>query len=210
MNAQNEIAETPIYVSAIFRKDNSVSPISFWTPGDSEIRIEKIHEKQNASTFKTKGMGDRYKVEARGVISYLFRIGDLWYMGFPSYDMRIPGIHTRYTGAYFGGKKIIDERYDNIYKIPVDVGATFFTTGNVFPYSFWWQDGEKYEIDRVLGWERAASVRAEIVGTRYSIRVRNKETFLYRDDDLWFMETRDDEHENILDVHGRVLSTLER
>jgi len=196
-------ADRPIDVAVVFKKDNTVAPVAFWTPEDRKIRIDRIEEKLNAATFKAQGTGDRYKILAKNIISYLFRIGDLWYMGHYTDDMRIPGIHTRYTGAYYGGKKIIDERYDNPYKVPVDASAVCYAIGDVIPDGFWWKDGTKYEIDRVNGWERASSVRAGIIGMRYSIRVRDRETYIYRDDDLWFMESRNGQKAQFLDVHGR-------
>jgi hypothetical protein len=196
-------ADSPVDVAAVFHKDNTVTPVAFWAPGGRRTRVDKIEEKLNAATFKEQGTGDRYRIRAKGVILYLFRIGDLWYAGHYTEDMRIPGIHTRYTGAYFGGKNVIDGRYDNPYKVPVDVSAVCYAIGDVVPDGFWWKDGAMYEIDRVNGWERAASVRAGIIGMRYSIRVRGRETYIYRDDDLWFMESKEGQDARVLDVHGR-------
>ena len=195
--------ERPIDVSAVFRRDNMVIPVSFRTPDGEVVRLDRVVEKLDAATFKDRGVGDRYKVLARGRVSYLFRIGDLWYDGRPSDDMRIPGIHTRHTGAYHGGRRVVDKRYDNPFKVQVRVAALFQAAGFVVPFAFLWEDGQAYGIDEVTGLERAASVRAGIIGTRYSIRVRERKTYLYRDDDLWFMERRAGSGETILDVHGR-------
>ena len=205
MERQDFQTDKPIDVAAVFRRDNMVIPVSFWTSDDEQIQIDRVMEKQSAATFKDRGVGERYKILAGGAVSYLFRIGDLWYDGRPSDDMRIPGIHTRYTGAYHSGKTIIDRRYDNPYKALVRVAAVCYAIGFVTPYAFWWENGKFFEIDDVMGWERAASVRAGIIGTRYAVRVRNRETFLYRDDDLWFMERRSKKRERILDVHGRAM-----
>ena len=196
-------ADQPIDVAVIFQNDNKVIPVSFWTPDDEEVQIDRVAEILNAATFKDHGSGSRYKVLARGLATYLFRIGDLWYEGRPSDDMRIPGIHTRRAGAYYGGKKIIDKRYDNPFKAPVRVAAVCYAIGDVTPYAFWWENGEHYEIDKVIGQERAASVRAGIIGLRYAICVRGRETYLYRDDDCWYMERRGKGHLHVLDVHGR-------
>jgi len=195
--------DQPIDVAAVFRRDNVVIPVSFWTPDDEQIQIDRVMEKLNAAAFKEKGVGDRYKILARGVVTYLFRVGDLWYDGHLSDDMRIPGIHTRHTGAYHGDKTIIDKRYDNPYKVLVRVAAVCYAIGDVVPYAFRWDNNKCYEIDDVMGWERAASVRAGIIGMRYAIRVRDRETYLYRDDDLWFMERRSGGRARVLDVHGR-------
>ena len=204
--------EFPIDVEAIFMHDNTVLPVAFWTRDYEEsitnerISIDRVIDRQNAATFKQKGVGDRYKVEARGVTSFLFRIGDFWYNGHTSDDMRIPGIHTRYEGAYYGGKRIIDERYDNPYKVQVEVRVVFMSGGYVKPLGFWWSDGVFYEIDRVADSQRSSSIRAGIIGLCYTIRVRGRETLLYRDDDLWFMENRRNlVNVRVLDVHGRVV-----
>jgi len=195
--------DEPIDVEAFFDREGTVLPHSFRLPGYGEIRVDKILGKQNASSFKTRGVGERYKIRASGVTSYLFRIGDLWYIGRLSDDMRIPGIHTPYTGAYHGGQKLIDGRYDNPYKTAVDVAAICHADGSVIPRAFCWTDGILYEIDRVTGWQQSVTLRAGIMGLRYSVRTRGKDTFLYRDDDRWFMENRDTDHARVLDVHGR-------
>lgn len=192
----------PLDVTAIFRKDNTVSPFSFWTEDDEEIRIDKVLEEVSAETFKDKGCGIRYKILAREQESYLFRIGDLWYMGQSTYDMRIPSLHTRHQGKSYSGRKIIDERYDNPMKVAVDVAALCHASGSSSPYLFWWGDGTPYEIDRILGVERAASIQAGIIGLRYTIRVKSRITNLFRDDDLWFMERRVGAS-RLVDVHGR-------
>lgn len=206
----NKQDDTPIDVAAVFKRDNTIIPVAFWTPEDERISIDRVLEKLPASAFKDAGTGDRYKVSARGIVTYLFRIGDLWYDGRLGDDLRIPGIHTRYTGAYHGGKTIIDGRYDNALKMPVEVSAVFCAVGEVIPVSFQWPDGTEYEIDEVKGRERAASVRAGIIGLRYTIRVRKRETYLYRDDDLWFMEARAKPAGDIFDVHGRLIEELSR
>lgn len=203
MYSEDVAEEAGIDVSVLFKRDNTVTPLSFWTPDDKEIKIDKVLESLNAATFKTAGTGDRYRIQAHTTVSYLFRIGDLWYMGHPSNDMRIPGIHTKYVGEYYGGKKVIDERYDNPHKVAVDVAAICYAIGDVVPFGFYWPDGTEYEIDRVIGWERAVSIKAGIVGVRYAIRVLGRETYLFRDDDLWYMERRDKRAGCVLDVHGR-------
>ena len=203
VNAGQAYSDNPIDVYALFQRDNTVIPLSFWSLDDKEIQIDNILGQQNAATFKTKGIGERYKIRARNVVSYLFRIGDQWYMGLPSDDMRIPGIHTKYTGEYYGDKIIIDARYDNPYKFSVDVAAVCYAIGDVIPIAFSINNGRVLEIDQVMNWERAASLTAGIMGMRYSIRVRDKETYLYRDDDLWFMENKKIAHTHVLDVHGR-------
>lgn len=84
----------------------------------------------------------------------------------------------------------IDKRYDNPYKVRVQVNVDFDPDGNVTPNSFVWEDGKKYDIDRIVDIKRAASLRAGGSGLRYTVRVLGKETFLFRDGEIWFMERK--------------------
>jgi hypothetical protein len=56
--------------------------------------------------------------------------------------------------------------------------------------SFVWEDGREFEIDKVLEIERAASIAAGGLGIRYTCMVCGKQTYLYRDDTIWFMERK--------------------
>lgn len=76
-------------------------------------------------------------------------------------------------------------------KVIVPVIAEFDTEGNLMPLSFVWEDGRRYEIDRVLDVRRAASLRAGGGGIRYTCRVRGRQTFLFREEDHWFMERKE-------------------
>lgn len=197
--------ETAVDVGALFRRENRVKPL-FFLLDDTQYEISRILEETHGETLKKRGAGIRYKIqviyENHAGESFLFRIGDLWYLA-GQYDV-IPNIQTRHTGMNFSGRKIIDSRYNNPYKVEVDVVAICRRGGKVEPYAFWWEDGTEYQIDRILSQERAVSLKAGIVGMRYTIRVRGRETYLFRDDDLWFMERKG--QYRVLDVHGRPLA----
>lgn len=75
-----------------------------------------------------------------------------------------------------------------IRKTYVAVTVLFDTNGKMTPLSVIWQDGRKFVIDRVLGQERAASIRAGGIGIRYHIRIAGKETYLWYEDPAWFVE----------------------
>jgi hypothetical protein len=75
-------------------------------------------------------------------------------------------------------------------KIYVDVLAMFHKDGRLIPVSFEWEDGRKYEIDRVLDVTRAASLKAGGTGMRYTCSVRGHETYLFLEEDRWFMERK--------------------
>ncbi|MPM02095.1 hypothetical protein SDC9_48340 [bioreactor metagenome] len=76
------------------------------------------------------------------------------------------------------------------YKVIVQVCAEFDTEGNITPLLFVWEDGRRYEIDRILDVRRAASLKAGGFGIRYTCRVRGKQTYLFHEEDYWFMERK--------------------
>lgn len=84
-------------------------------------------------------------------------------------------------------------------RVYVDVDATFDRCGRVFPRALVWEDGCRYEIDRVLYVRPAAAARAGSGGDRYTIVVRGRESYLYfeRSDEAencalgrWFVERK--------------------
>lgn len=75
-------------------------------------------------------------------------------------------------------------------KAYVKVTAVFHTDGRLIPVSFEWEDGRKYEIDRVLDITRAASLKAGGTGMRYTCSVRGRETCLFLEEDRWFVERK--------------------
>ena len=64
-------------------------------------------------------------------------------------------------------------------KVYVSVDVAFDEDGNMRPAFLTWEDGTKYEIDKVIDCCRAASLKAGGCGDRYTIRVGGKETFLF-------------------------------
>ena len=73
-------------------------------------------------------------------------------------------------------------------KVFVDVTATFTKEGNLLPLYFVWEDGTKYEIDKVFDTKKAASFKVGGQGVRYRCRVLNKEVYLFLEEGRWFME----------------------
>jgi hypothetical protein len=83
---------------------------------------------------------------------------------------------------------------DSDYKVYVDVTENRRKDGQVTPLSFVWEDGAEYEIDRVTDVRPAASLKAGGAGLRYTVKVRNQETYMFfeenKDGGKWFMERR--------------------
>ena len=65
--------------------------------------------------------------------------------------------------------------------------------GTVVPVSFLWEDGHRYQIERVKNIQRCASRKAGGCGIMYTCIVQGKETHLYFEDDSagrWFLERK--------------------
>lgn len=60
----------------------------------------------------------------------------------------------------------------------------------MMPMAFVWEDGRKYEIDKVKSKERCASRKAGGTGIMYTVVVAGKECHLYFEFDKWFMERK--------------------
>ena len=92
--------------------------------------------------------------------------------------------------------EIIDYRpyMENENKVYVKVSVFTDTQGDIYPLSFVWEDGFKYEIDKISEIRPAASQKAGGVGMRYSIKVRNKQTYIWLEETnglyRWFLERR--------------------
>jgi len=76
-------------------------------------------------------------------------------------------------------------------KVFVDVTAMFRKDGSLVPLYFIWEDGVRYEIDKVIDSRKAASLKVGGQGIRYRCRVLGKEIHLYLEDgNRWFIEAR--------------------
>jgi hypothetical protein len=79
-------------------------------------------------------------------------------------------------------------------KVYVDVNEDRLKDGRLMPLSFVWEDDVRYEIDKVIDVRQAASLKAGGIGLRYTVKVRNRETYLFleenKDGARWFMERK--------------------
>lgn len=76
-------------------------------------------------------------------------------------------------------------------KVYVEVSAVFTPEGKVVPQCIRWEDGTVFMVDRVTDIRRAAATRAGGCGLRYTIRIGQKQTYLFFDEDRWFVEAND-------------------
>ena len=62
--------------------------------------------------------------------------------------------------------------------------------GEISPISRW-IDGRVYEIDRLKHKCRAASTKVGGCGIRYTVMIGGHESFLYNEDEKWFVEAKE-------------------
>lgn len=73
-------------------------------------------------------------------------------------------------------------------KVYVEVTTKVNLEGCYRPLSFIWEDGREYEIDRLKHICRASSLKVGGCGTRYTVMIQGKETFMYQEDEgPWYM-----------------------
>ena len=73
----------------------------------------------------------------------------------------------------------------------VEVTAKFDVDGTVVPIEIQWEDGTKFEIDRILDIRRAASLKAGGAGIRYTCRIRGRVKYLWLEESRWFVEAKE-------------------
>jgi hypothetical protein len=73
-------------------------------------------------------------------------------------------------------------------KIVLEVLCKFDINGVVTPIKIVWPDGREYEIDKIIEITRAAAHNIGGTGIRYTVRILNKETYIWREGDAWYME----------------------
>ena len=73
----------------------------------------------------------------------------------------------------------------------VKVVAEFSPEGAVRPLSVEWEDGRRFDVDKLLDVRRAAATKAGGQGMRYTVRISGRETYLFDDNGRWFVEARE-------------------
>lgn len=73
----------------------------------------------------------------------------------------------------------------------VQVVAAFSPEGRLIPLCIIWEDGRKFEVDKVKKCVRAASRKAGGVGLRYTCMIHGREAILYYEENYkWFVEAK--------------------
>lgn len=75
-------------------------------------------------------------------------------------------------------------------KVYVEVIVRYRIDGAVLPLAIVWEDGHKYEIDKVKDVRKAASLKVGGVGYRYTVVIQGKEKYLFFEttENKWFVE----------------------
>lgn len=79
---------------------------------------------------------------------------------------------------------------EQLRKVYVDVILKNDKEGEIRPLSIIFEDDVTYEIDRVKSKCRAASTKVGGCGMRYTVAICGKETFLFHEEDKWFVEAK--------------------
>ena len=75
-------------------------------------------------------------------------------------------------------------------KVFVNVLARYDTEGGIVPVSVTWEDGRTFPVDRVLEMRPAASLKVGGAGLRYRGRIGRSETYLFLEENRWFVEAK--------------------
>jgi hypothetical protein len=87
----------------------------------------------------------------------------------------------------------------NAIKVYVAVKADFAENGKMIPREITWEDGTRYEIDRVVDIRQAAAMKAGGQGDRYTVRINGRQSYLFFERSTnqtgnqlgrWFVERR--------------------
>ena len=76
-------------------------------------------------------------------------------------------------------------------RVYVNVIARHDEQGRVRPLEVEWEDGRRFEVDRLLDVRRAAALKAGGQGLRYTVRILGRETYLFEDEGRWFVEAKE-------------------
>lgn len=64
-------------------------------------------------------------------------------------------------------------------KVYVQVDVEFREDGRMMPRAILWEDGRRFEIDRVTDIRQAAAERAEGQGDRYTVIINGRQSYLF-------------------------------
>lgn len=75
-------------------------------------------------------------------------------------------------------------------KVYIRVVAEHTPDGDEVPLWLVWEDGRRYNVDRLLDVRRAASTKVGGTGMRYTVRIEGNTTYLFNDEGRWYVEAK--------------------
>ena len=72
----------------------------------------------------------------------------------------------------------------------VEVIVKYTKQRQQIPLKIIWKNGSTFEIDKVLDIRPAPSLKVGGQGMRYTCRIHGKETYLWHDEESWFVEAK--------------------
>lgn len=76
-------------------------------------------------------------------------------------------------------------------KAYVSVNLDVDKEGEFYPRLIRWDNGLVFQIEQILYKCRASSKKVGGGGIRYTVMIKGKETFLFREGEKWFVEARE-------------------
>lgn len=73
-------------------------------------------------------------------------------------------------------------------KTYVDIVAKFNKDGHLTPITIVWEDGRRFDIQKIVDVRQAVSLKAGRSGVRYICKIENQLKTLFLDGDKWFVE----------------------
>jgi len=78
------------------------------------------------------------------------------------------------------------------YKKYVEMIVKYLEDGTIMPLAIHWNEGELYEIDRVIDTRPCASLKAGGAGIRYTCMIQGHQKYIWLEENKWFVEAKGD------------------
>ena len=78
------------------------------------------------------------------------------------------------------------------YKKYVEMIVKYLEDGTIMPLAIHWNEGELYEIDRVIDIRPCASLKAGGAGIRYTCMIQGHQKYIWLEESKWFVEAKGD------------------
>ena len=66
----------------------------------------------------------------------------------------------------------------------------YLEDGTIMPLAIHWNEGELYEIDRVIDIRPCASLKAGGAGIRYTCMIQGHQKYIWLEESKWFVEAK--------------------